>query len=106
MQEEAAAVCTASYRAPELLDTPSQCTIDAKTDVWSVGCTLFNMLYSRTPFENPIEVASLVILPVYLYLRDLSYVRDFLFWLRVPEITAVPRRSRSPHRPCPVGGWG
>lgn len=55
VQEIAAAICTASYRAPELLDTPSHCTITAKTDVWSIGCTLFNLLFSRTPFENPIE---------------------------------------------------
>lgn len=58
VQEAAAAICTAAYRAPELLDTPSHCTIDGKADVWAVGCTIYNMLYSRTPFESPVEVIS------------------------------------------------
>lgn len=32
--------CTAPYKAPELFDVPSQCTIDERVDVWSLGCLL------------------------------------------------------------------
>jgi len=55
VQEDAASNTTASFRAPELFDTPSQCTVDGKTDVWGIGCTIFSMLFSRTPFESPID---------------------------------------------------
>ena len=34
-----------AYRAPELFDVQSDCVIDAKTDVWSLGCTLYAMAY-------------------------------------------------------------
>ena len=39
-QEDAEAHCTAPYRAPELFDVPSHCTIDERVDVWSLGCLL------------------------------------------------------------------
>jgi serine/threonine kinase 16 len=55
LQESAATNTTASYRAPELFDTPSSCIIDGKADVWGLGCTIFALLFSRTPFENPID---------------------------------------------------
>jgi serine/threonine protein kinase len=51
VQEEAAVATTASYRSPELFDTPSQCVIDERADVWSYGCTLYFMMYSSNPFE-------------------------------------------------------
>jgi serine/threonine protein kinase len=31
---------TATYRAPELFDVPSHCTLSAKVDVWALGSTL------------------------------------------------------------------
>ncbi len=34
-----------AYRAPELFDVQSDCVIDTKTDVWSLGCTLYAMAY-------------------------------------------------------------
>jgi serine/threonine kinase 16 len=42
----------ASYRAPELIETPSECVIDGKADVWAVGCTLHAIMFSRSPFES------------------------------------------------------
>mgnify|MGYP005704735847 CR=1 FL=1 len=51
LQEEAAAQCTAPYRAPELWDAPSECVIDERVDVWALGCTLYFILCSRSPFE-------------------------------------------------------
>jgi len=47
---------TVSYRAPELFDggTPhgkDEPAIDGRTDVWSLGCLLFAMMYGVSPFE-------------------------------------------------------
>jgi len=47
---------TSSIKAPELFDPPSSgLVINGKSDVWSLGCTIYAMLFCRTPFENPIE---------------------------------------------------
>ena len=55
VMEEAASMTTASYRAPELFETPSHCVIDGSTDVWSLGCILFAMVNGHSPFEDPKE---------------------------------------------------
>jgi serine/threonine kinase 16 len=55
MQDHAADNTTASFRPPELFDTPSHCTIDGKVDVWGLGCSIYALMFSRTPFENPSE---------------------------------------------------
>lgn len=53
IQEAAAVVTTASYRSPELFQTPSECTIDGKADVWGFGCLMYTTCFSRSPFEPP-----------------------------------------------------
>lgn len=55
VQEYASIHSTISFRAPELLDTPSDCVIGEASDIWAYGCTMYAMLYSRTPFETPTE---------------------------------------------------
>lgn len=51
LQEDAAAHCTATYRAPELFDVPTGLTIDlARSDVWSAGCLLFAAMYVHLRF--------------------------------------------------------
>lgn len=55
IQEEAALFTTAPFRAPELFNTPNKCVIDGKSDVWSCGCVLYAMFFSRTPFESASE---------------------------------------------------
>ena len=40
MQEAAERLCSAPYRAPELFDVPSDCTVTENVDVWSLGCLL------------------------------------------------------------------
>ncbi|KAJ6848070.1 putative serine/threonine-protein kinase [Iris pallida] len=51
LQEWAAEHCSAPFRAPELWDCPSHTDIDARTDVWSLGCTLYAIMYGESPFE-------------------------------------------------------
>ncbi|KAJ6520895.1 other/NAK protein kinase [Mycena vulgaris] len=51
-QDIAAEQSTMAYRAPELYDVKTDTTLDEKVDIWSLGCTLFAMAYSYSPFEN------------------------------------------------------
>ncbi|XP_021728549.1 serine/threonine-protein kinase 16-like [Chenopodium quinoa] len=51
LQDWAAEHCSAPFRAPELWDCPSQCNIDERTDIWSLGCTLYAIMYGVSPFE-------------------------------------------------------
>ncbi|KAL8492461.1 hypothetical protein ACS0TY_023876 [Phlomoides rotata] len=44
LQEWASEHCSAPYRAPELWDCPSQADIDERTDIWSLGCTLYAIM--------------------------------------------------------------
>ena len=40
-------------RAPELFEVPSNCTITAKTDVWSLGCSLYAAAFGETILPAP-----------------------------------------------------
>ncbi|KAM5538437.1 hypothetical protein V8D89_007770 [Ganoderma adspersum] len=51
-QDIAAEQSTMAYRAPELFDVKTGVTVDEKVDIWSLGCTLFALAYSHSPFEN------------------------------------------------------
>ena len=52
VQEEAESYTSAAYRAPELWDCPSGCTIDDRVDSWALGCTLYFAMYGVSPFEH------------------------------------------------------
>ena len=41
-----------SSRAPELFEVPSNCTITTKTDVWSLGCSIFATAFGASPFDG------------------------------------------------------
>lgn len=58
LQEEASMHTTMPYRPPELFEGgvragDKDAVVDyCKVDVWSLGCTLFAMLYGASPFES------------------------------------------------------
>ena len=51
VQDTAAEHSTMPYRAPELFDVKTGSVIDAKVDVWSLGCTMYACLVGKSPFE-------------------------------------------------------
>ncbi|KAF6169086.1 hypothetical protein GIB67_038583 [Kingdonia uniflora] len=58
LQEWAAEHCSAPFRAPELWDCPSLVDIDERTDIWSLGCTLYALMYGVSPFEYALGESS------------------------------------------------
>ncbi|EGC35791.1 hypothetical protein DICPUDRAFT_78515 [Dictyostelium purpureum] len=50
-QDEVEQNTTPFYKAPELFDIASDCVIDERIDVWSLGCLLYTAAYNRSPFE-------------------------------------------------------
>ncbi|KAA0058028.1 serine/threonine-protein kinase 16-like isoform X1 [Cucumis melo var. makuwa] len=51
LQEWASEHCSAPFRAPELWDCASHSDVDERTDIWSLGCTLYAIMYGVSPFE-------------------------------------------------------
>ncbi|CAG9815010.1 unnamed protein product [Phaedon cochleariae] len=51
LQDIAAERSSMTYRAPELFHVESYCVIDQRTDIWSLGCILYAMLYFKSPYD-------------------------------------------------------
>ncbi|XP_029460847.1 serine/threonine-protein kinase 16 isoform X1 [Rhinatrema bivittatum] len=64
LQDWAAQRCTISYRAPELFTVESQCVIDERTDIWSLGCVLFCMMFGEGPYDMIFQKGDSVALAV------------------------------------------
>uniref|UniRef100_A0A2R9ADF3 non-specific serine/threonine protein kinase n=1 Tax=Pan paniscus TaxID=9597 RepID=A0A2R9ADF3_PANPA len=64
LQDWAAQRCTISYRAPELFSVPSHCVIDERTDVWSLGCVLYAMMFGEGPYDMVFQKGDSVALAV------------------------------------------
>ncbi|XP_041489899.1 serine/threonine-protein kinase 16-like [Microtus oregoni] len=64
LQDWAAQRCTISYRAPELFSVQSLCVIDERTDVWSLGCVLYAMMFGEGPYDMVFQKGDSVALAV------------------------------------------
>ncbi|XP_023018676.2 serine/threonine-protein kinase 16 [Leptinotarsa decemlineata] len=51
LQDLAAERSSMTYRAPELFHVESYCVIDQRTDIWSLGCVLYAILYFKSPYD-------------------------------------------------------
>nr|CAH7749803.1 unnamed protein product [Callosobruchus chinensis] len=51
LQDLAAERSSMTYRAPELFNVESYCVIDQRTDIWSLGCVLYAMMYFKSPYD-------------------------------------------------------
>jgi len=52
IQDEAAEKSTLPYRAPELFQVEIDDVINTKTDIWSLGCILYSLIYLEGPFDK------------------------------------------------------
>jgi serine/threonine kinase 16 len=59
--DEAAAMTTMPYRAPEVFDPERDTVIDCRTDVWGIGCLLFAWWHGYSPFECSFNTSDRVI---------------------------------------------
>ncbi|EFN83550.1 serine/threonine-protein kinase 16 isoform X2 [Harpegnathos saltator] len=64
LQDLAAERCSMPYRAPELFNVESYCMVDERTDIWSLGCTLYALCYFKSPFDTVYERGDSVALAV------------------------------------------
>ncbi|NP_001087851.1 serine/threonine kinase 16 L homeolog isoform X1 [Xenopus laevis] len=64
VQDWASQRCTISYRAPELFHVRSDCVIDERTDIWSLGCVLYSMMFGEGPYDMIFQKGDSVALAV------------------------------------------
>ena len=96
MTQTAAVIGTAQYLSPEQARGE---TVDARSDLYSAGCLLYELLVGRPPFvgDSPVSVA-------YQHVREAPLPPSQLDPEITPEIDAVVLKAlaKDPRRPLPV----
>lgn len=101
LQEWAGEHCSAPYRSPEFWDCPSHADIDERTDIWSLGCTLFAIMYGESPFEYVLGesggslqlaiISSQIKWPSGFNPPYPEPLHQFVTWMLQPQATIRPR---------------
>jgi len=64
LQDTAAERSSMTYRPPELYQVNSNSSIDERTDIWSLGCLLYALMFYESPFDSVYERGDSVALAV------------------------------------------
>jgi len=64
LQDTAAERCSMTYRPPELHHVATGAALDQRTDVWSLGCLLYALMFYKGPFDAVLERGDSVALAV------------------------------------------
>lgn len=64
LQDTAAERCSMTYRPPELFHVATGMPLDERTDIWSLGCLLYALMFYKGPFDSVYERGDSVALAV------------------------------------------
>jgi len=64
LQDTAAERSSMTYRPPELFHVATGAPVDERTDIWSLGCLLYALIYFKGPFDSVYEKGDSVALAV------------------------------------------
>ena len=75
--------CTPQNMAPELLNLQLNSVIDSKVDIWSLGCTIYTLMYGVSPFDreeqlNGIPLRYAILNAQYSFPDEPKYSRQFM----------------------------
>lgn len=99
LQDWAAQWCTISYWAPELFSMQSHRVINERTDVWSLGCVSYAMMFGEGPHDMVFQKDDSVALAVQNQLSILQSTRNSsALWQLLTMMTTVDPQQH-PHIP-------